>query len=580
MIPQFRDYTAEIKPLKFISEGGHTYPATAMVRFRVADKDVPLMELMGHVSEEEVYARIDRGEPVMLDHCFVEKFSLKNYRLTRDLGPEDRVAVSGFSARNCLFQGQSPLDLSFADIGGEEFSMEGSWIIRGGINLESAHIKAHTAVFKGITVHEGGINCKNARFDSGLIDFKHGRFGKGEKNFQFMEVRQGEVLFTDADFSDGDVNFINTMFGTGGVSFKMSRFGSGKVDFHYASFPGGKVNFERASFGNGLVDFRIVEFGPCRVSFNRTAFGDGDVTFDEAQMESGKFNCKRARFGRGTVSLEELQFGNVDVYFDRTEFGEGNLVFYRSAFRELSLAYCQLNGYVDLRLGSCGRLNLNDTVVRDIIDLSPHGFRSEIGALTLLGMRLIGRIYFDWKQSGVKRLIYGQENSSYRQKAEQFRILKENYQGQGSYNDEDRAYVEFKRNESRADLEESVLREGWKAWWQYPLFWFKLFLFDKAGLYATSPVRVLANMVTVFLLFGLVYVLMMVYTESDIIASVDDQLPVMTRALYHSAITFLTIGYGDHYPYGGIRWVSAVEGFMGLFLMSYFTVAFVRKILR
>jgi len=43
---------------------------------------------------------------------------------------------------------------------------------------------------------------------------------------------------------------------------------------------------------------------------------------------------------------------------------------------------------------------------------------------------------------------------------------------------------------------------------------------------------------------------------------------VVARSFYHSAITFLTIGYGDHYPYRGIRWVSSLEGFSGLFLMS------------
>jgi hypothetical protein len=61
---------------------------------------------------------------------------------------------------------------------------------------------------------------------------------------------------------------------------------------------------------------------------------------------------------------------------------------------------------------------------------------------------------------------------------------------------------------------------------------------------------------------------------------VDDQLSMVAKSFYHSAVTFLTIGYGDHYPYGMVRWVSAIEGFVGLFLMSYFTVAFVRKILR
>jgi hypothetical protein len=61
---------------------------------------------------------------------------------------------------------------------------------------------------------------------------------------------------------------------------------------------------------------------------------------------------------------------------------------------------------------------------------------------------------------------------------------------------------------------------------------------------------------------------------------VDDHLSMVARSFYHSAITFLTIGYGDHYPFGAVRWVSAIEGFFGLFLMSYFTVAFVRKVLR
>jgi len=59
-----------------------------------------------------------------------------------------------------------------------------------------------------------------------------------------------------------------------------------------------------------------------------------------------------------------------------------------------------------------------------------------------------------------------------------------------------------------------------------------------------------------------------------------DQLSPLLQSFYHSAITFFTIGYGDVYPMGVSRIVSGFEGFMGVFMMSYFTVAFVRKVLR
>ncbi len=57
-------------------------------------------------------------------------------------------------------------------------------------------------------------------------------------------------------------------------------------------------------------------------------------------------------------------------------------------------------------------------------------------------------------------------------------------------------------------------------------------------------------------------------------------MSLLGKAIYYSAITFLTIGYGDYYPLGASQWLAGIEGFIGLFLMSYFTVAFVRKVLR
>jgi hypothetical protein len=352
------------------------------------------------------------------------------------------------------------------------------------------------------------------------------------------------------------------------------------VDFHFASFKEGNVSFERTEFGDGRIDFRTVEFGTGRVNFNRSVFGDGEVNFDECEMDSGKFSFKRAYLGSGSFSFEEVMFEHVDVSFERTSFGQEKVSFYQSWLRTLSLRFCHLDGFVDLRVKQSNSIDLSNTIVRDIIDINPYEYTAQIQSLSLAGMRLIGRIYVDWKQNNLKRMIYTQVESSHRIKAEQFRILKENFKNLGLYNDEDRAYVEFKRNESLAELVSSLEKNRLNGFYQYPLYWFKLGLFDRAGLYATSPVRVLITMLTCFLLFSFIYYFLMLGSSADIIASVDDNLTMLARSFYHSAITFLTIGYGDHYPFGFIRWVSSVEGFFGLFLMSYFTVAFVRKVLR
>ena len=52
------------------------------------------------------------------------------------------------------------------------------------------------------------------------------------------------------------------------------------------------------------------------------------------------------------------------------------------------------------------------------------------------------------------------------------------------------------------------------------------------------------------------------------------------NALYFSAITFTTIGYGDLHPVHWAKLAGAIEGVLGVFLMAVFTVSFARKMLR
>ena len=580
MLPGHTSFKVEIKKLKFETEAGIMFPATALIHLQVPGKEKPVVELMAYLEEKEIYKLIDRGEVLNLDQCYIEKFSLRDYRLTRNLEARERVVIKGFTARGALFGKDACLDFSYSLIEGSAFSLDESWVSGGDINFESAQFSTPLVSFHDTHLSKGYFNFKNVVIKGEEVSFKNCQFGNGVKDFQYSSFRVNTVSFINAEFGDGDVNFINANFGKSKVSFKISRFGTGKVDFHFASFQEVDLSFERTEFGAGRVNFRTVEFGKGRVNFNRSVFKAGEVVFDECEMDAGKFSFKRAILGSGGFSFEEVMFENVDVSFERTLFCDERISFYKSWFNTLSLKLCHLNGFVDLRVRKCNSMDLSSTVVRDIIDMNPHEFTAQMDTLIMAGMRLLGRFYIDWSRNDVKHLINSQLDHSNRVRAEQFRILKENFKNLGLYNSEDRAYVEFKRCESKSNLLEAVNQKPLKAIYQYPLYWFKLGLFDRAGLYATSPVRVLFTMITCFVIFSLTYYFMLLWSPADIIASVDDQLSMMARSFYHSAITFLTIGYGDHYPYGAVRWVSGLEGFFGLFLMSYFTVAFVRKVLR
>jgi hypothetical protein len=54
----------------------------------------------------------------------------------------------------------------------------------------------------------------------------------------------------------------------------------------------------------------------------------------------------------------------------------------------------------------------------------------------------------------------------------------------------------------------------------------------------------------------------------------------VATALYFSAVTFTTVGYGDWHPVGWARMFAAAEALSGITIMSAFTVILVRKIIR
>jgi hypothetical protein len=580
MTSGYTSYQVEIKNVKFIADDGRTCPRTAIITFLDSTGKMIDTELFGAIELSSIFDMIKEGKVINLDNYYVTEFSMASYRRHNNIEKKELVPITGFSAQNAFFEAKVCNDFSYISFADGDVNFDGSHFANGKVIFTGSIFGKGNALFSNTFFRNGNIEFNDTSYGEGDFLFKNAVVMDGIKDFQDIQFGNGEVSFANTEFNHGELLFINTRFNSGKFNFKVTRIGGGKVDFHYSVFGDCEITFERTEFGNSRVDFRTVDFGSGRINFNRSVFGNGEVNFEGASSKAGKIQFKKAEMGYGLKNFNLMEMDGTEVSFERTEFGDGDVTFYDSKFHTISLKSCHLDHYFDLRLAKAELLDISDTIVRDIIDLEPYDFPVDIKVLDMSGMRLIGKLYIDWTNNKCKEVIVNQPGTTLRQKAEQFRILKENFSSTGKYSDEDESYIMFKRYEARSWLTKQEEKGGLIKVLSYIAHFFKWFIFDAMGSYATNPARVLVSMVCGYVMFSLIYILLIQFTDADIISGTSDQLGVVARSFYHSAVTFFTIGYGDHYPHKGARVVSALEGFTGVFLMSYFTVAFVRKMLR
>lgn len=586
MLAIYKQCSVRIIDREFQNESGFCFEKTAIVTFYNEVIGDGITNDYGYVPTSIIYDLIDDPTTgINLDDCYIENFSLTAYRRTRILHKKDTVVLKGFSARKALFNSKYQIDFSYSDFSEHNVDFYGAYFLSGELNFYRGRFGMGHLDFNSAIFASGSMNFSKISFTSGNLNFKNIISSEGFVSFEDAILGSGDKNFSNTHFGGGEIKFLNVNFGSGKVHFKLVQFGDGNVDFHFSNFGNNFVTFESSDFGHGSVNFSKVEFGKGRVNFNRTVFGNGELTFEGAIKPSGKFTIKRARFGSGNINFEHIEMGGVDVEFDKSDFDRGNVSrvsFNRAKVKTLSLRSCHLDDYFDLRVLKCKYMDLSNTVVRDIIDLKSYDYKVDIETLSIAHMRLIGMIDIDWYANDLKHIINNKQEEAW-VKADEFRTLKENFNKIGRYTDEDKAYVEFKRYEQKAILHDSLSKMPISAIWEYPYYCMKVLIFDKIGLYATNPVRVMISMIVAYVVFSLLYAVLSYFEIGAIISSLGgghENTSIMTNSFYFSAITFLTVGYGDYVPIGCLRWISAIEGFVGVFLMANFTVAFVRKILR
>ena len=534
---------------------------TAVVSFfDESDKKVVVFKY-GVITQQEIFDKINKGEDINLNGAYVYNFSLTDYRVEKGLDDSVHITLKNFSDKKAFFDCDIVNDFTYTNFEGDK------------------------VIFDSVIFGNGTSNFSNSIFCNGDVSFKKAKFGSGSTNFQSVQFGDGLVVFNNTNFGTGNLSFVDCNFSNGNVDFRNTYFGDGHVDFKFAKFANGDLSFEKACFGKGKKDFKNVEFGGGKIDFRRVDFNDGDVSYDGAEFGDGKVSFRHARFGHGDKTFAQADFAKGEAQFDLTEFGTGSVNFNKATVTDISFKGCALNCYIDLRFNTCRTVDLSNTIVRDILDLKPEDEKVVISIFDISGMRILGRMFIDWRANNVYDLIYQQKETTLFQKAEQFRILKENFRNNGQYEDEDAAYLEFKRCEAKAHLDDVIAKDKKNALWAYPNYYFQKYVFDYVGRYATDPVRVLSNMFLAFTTFSFIYYIITEYfpgfgTVATTLPTELQHIHSFGNCVYYSAITFFTIGYGDYFAEGYLKPFAAFEGFTGVFLMSYFTVAFVRKILR
>lgn len=420
-----------------------------------------------------------------------------------------------------------------------------------------------------------------AQYPDNFIDMRKGLKFINLDGFAFPEFDlfehktiDYEISFRNAIFSKM-VSFIGTKF-TDKVDFLEARFLSrsmfSEVFFvETVVFDGAKFN-GRANFGNaefmGKTYFGNTEFLN-KINFSKTIFSN------KVDFIWSKFSTQ-AEFKR-TTFLDEANFLFVDL--------PGEINFIQTAFynklnlKELSgqgiinLSYCKFEDCVDLRVKNCRYINLEESVNKSNIDFLPSRNRTMVvNRLNFYNLKNMGNIYIDWQKNNVKNAIENQAKN-YQDKANQYRLLKENFRRLGQYDQEDKAYVEFMKNK--------LLIEK-KNKFKYLI---KKFIYRDIGMFGTSPGRIAFSMILTVIFFSLVYFLFASFGYSIIEGNDLTNNIIQTNSLlqscYHSLTTFLTLGWADIHPKNFVGLIiSGFEGLLGLFMFVYFVVSFVRKILK
>jgi len=365
----------------------------------------------------------------------------------------------------------------------------------------------------------------------------------------------GKASFFGAEFFDY-VSFCGAEF-FDEISFKRAKF-NGESSFDTAKFHR-EVSFDTAKFSR-TTSFIEVKFSRA-ASFEVVKFSDkvifsGSKFSKKVSFLSSEFSGETS-FNGGTLSDATFDYSKMEKSLSFKNIKANKLTLYGSRIRDLTISSEQKEEM---------SISLREVVITEsaIVDIS------HLKALDLYKTIIGHHFKIKWNDN-VKDALkcklnknegYAEVENIHDYVSEELLLLKENYRIQGLYEDEDAAYVEFKRVQRKTlrPLRKTVSRVA-----------------DIIGVYGTKPLRVVLFMLATILFFGILYfILWPEFTTTDAGVGFWDKV---VNSFYTSGIIFVTIGFTKMVPSTGWSMLLImIEGFLGLFMIAYFTISFSRKI--
>lgn len=564
------NYQVEIKDIPFKLENGCIISKSAVITIQDDNQSGSSNEFwLGYADVDVLFALGEQWTEFR--NLYFKDFSITNYR--RILKMENSYTIQGFLADKCFFDGDTNFSRMNYGVGG--FSISHSWFGNGLVNFSDSMFYSEVTSF--------GANV----YGDGYKDFSGTKFYGSEVEFFSSQFHDGDLNFICSSFEKAHLNFSGSSFGVGNVKFDFSKFAAKGVDFGGVDFYKGEISFRHVQFQGGNALFFGSRFNEGKVSFSEAIFENCDVDFSYCKFEGCQEHFKYTKFGQGSLNMSKVILTNGSILFKGIHFKCKDLCFLESSIQSLTLWNNTFSEHVNMQLYHCDELIIKNCIIEKTFDLnSSNEDKINITTLNLMSTKILGKVYLDWVINDVKSMIYSQKDKTkYVDKANQFRLLKENFHEIGQYDDEDMAYVEYRRCQSLSQLRGEDLSERksrlLRLLPRYLIFPIKWLIFDAIGNYATKPIRIFGSILLNIILFGIVYMLPFVELGGTKHFYDNILLNNYVNGLYHSIQSTLTIGYGDINPNNLITLViSGVESFFGVFLMSYFTAAFVRKLLR